>query len=156
MPGRVEPSTLDRMTSGVVGTGRRGVPIVGLLVLLWVCGLIAAAAWWVGIGLEQWSVSYGDQPGEFEDLKRRASVALLVAALVATAGPAVIAFVAYQLRRVRTAVVFLVLTVVIAMPAVPLAASAGRDLNPAPAATTPGPPEHCVEHSGGDTRCPGG
>ncbi|MGC3862221.1 hypothetical protein ACPSM1_18740 [Micromonospora chersina] len=129
---------------------------MGFLVLLWVCGLIATAVWWVGIGLEQWSVSYGDQPGEFESLRRRASVALLVAALAATAGPALIALVAFQLRLVRTAVVFLVLTVVIAVPAVPFAVLAGRDLDPAPAVTTPGAPGHCVEHSGGDTRCPGG
>ncbi|MFD6566177.1 hypothetical protein [Micromonospora profundi] len=138
------------------GAGRRGGPIVGLLVLVWVCGLIAAAGWWVGIGLEQWSVSYGDQPDEFADLRRRASVALLVAAFVATAGPAVIALVAYRLRRVRTAVVFLVLAVVFAVPAAPIAVLTARDLDPAPAPTTPGPPGRCVEHSGGDTRCPGG
>lgn len=129
---------------------------MGFLVLVWVCGLIAATVWWAGIGLEQWSVSYGDQPGEFADLKRRASLALLVAALVAAVGPAVIALVAHRLRLVRTAVVFLVLAVAIAAPAGPVAVLAGRDLAPAPAATTPGPPWHCVEHSGGDTRCPGG
>ncbi|MFG3577890.1 hypothetical protein [Micromonospora chersina] len=144
------------MMSEAVGTGRRGGAIVGFLFLLWVCGLVATAVWWVGIGLEQWSASYGDQPGEFEDLRRRASLALLVAALVATVGPALLALVAYRLRLVRTAVVFLVLTVVIAVPAVPFAVLAGRDLDPAPAVTTPGPPGHCVEHSGGDTRCPGG
>ncbi|MEW2143232.1 hypothetical protein AB0869_10505 [Micromonospora vinacea] len=118
------------MASDTVGTDRRGGPIVGLLVLVWVCGLIAAAVWWLGIGLEQWSVSYSDQPGEFEDLQRRASLALLVAALVATAGPAIIALVAYTLRRARAAVAFLVLTVVIAVPAVPVAVLAGRDLDP--------------------------
>ncbi|MFF0659479.1 hypothetical protein [Micromonospora tulbaghiae] len=144
------------MTFEAFGAGRRGGPIVGFLVLVWVCGLIAAAIWWVGIGLEQWSVSYGDQPGEFADLQRQASLALMVAASVATAGPTVIALVAYRLRLVRTAVVFLVLAIVIAVPAVPIAVLAGRDLAPAPAATTPGPPGHCVEHSGGDTRCPGG
>ncbi|MFG1676166.1 hypothetical protein [Micromonospora sp. NPDC049282] len=85
-----------------------------------------------------------------------ASLALLVAASVATAGPTLIALVAYRLRLVRTAAVFLVLAIVIAVPAVPFAVLAGRDLAPAPAATTPGPPGYCVEHSGGDTRCPGG
>ncbi|WP_269756844.1 hypothetical protein [Micromonospora humida] len=40
------------MTSDGVGSGRRGGPIVGLVVLLWVGGLIAAVAWWVSIGLE--------------------------------------------------------------------------------------------------------
>ncbi|WP_431878034.1 hypothetical protein [Micromonospora marina] len=144
------------MTSEAVGARRRGGPIVGFLVLVWVCGLIAVAVWWVGIGLEQWSISYGNQPGEFANLQRRASVALLVAALVATAGPAVIALVAYRLRLVRIAVVFLVLAVVIAVPAVPFAVLAGRDLDPTPAVTNPGPPGHCVERSGGDTRCPGG
>ncbi|WP_433125183.1 hypothetical protein ACQPWW_22040 [Micromonospora sp. CA-240977] len=129
---------------------------MGLLVLVWVCAMVAAAVWWMGIVLEQWSVSYDDQPGELADLKRRASLALLVAASVATAGPALIALVAYHLRLVRTAAVFLVLTVVIAVPAVPIAVGAGGDLDPAPAATTPGPPGHCMEHSGGDTRCPGG
>ncbi|MGW3894099.1 hypothetical protein ACWD6L_02785 [Micromonospora profundi] len=48
------------------------------------------------------------------------------------------------------------LTVVIAVPAAPIAVLTVRDLDPAPAPTTPGPPGHCVEHSGGDTRCPGG
>ncbi|MFF5182017.1 hypothetical protein ACFY2Q_28715 [Micromonospora sp. NPDC000316] len=129
---------------------------MGLLVLVWVCGLVTAAVRVVGIGLEQWSVSYGDQPDAFEDLRRRVSVALLVAAMVATAGPAVIALVAYRLRLVRTAVVFLVLTVVIAVPAVPFAVITGQDLDPGPTLTTPGPPGHCVELSGGDTRCPGG
>ena len=47
MPGRPEPFTLGGMTSEMVGTGRRGGPIVGFLVLVWVYGLIAAAVWWV-------------------------------------------------------------------------------------------------------------
>ncbi|MFG1840323.1 hypothetical protein ACGFH8_18125 [Micromonospora sp. NPDC049175] len=129
---------------------------MGFLTLVWVCGLIAVALWWMGIALEQWSATYDDQPGEFEDIQRRASQALLVAAMAATAGPALIALVAYHLRLVRTTVVFLVLTVVIAIPAMPLAVAVGGSLDPAPAATTPGPPGHCVVHSGGDNRCPGG
>lgn len=56
----------------------------------------------------------------------------------------------------RWTVAFLVLTLVIAVPAVPFAVLAGRDLDPGLAVTTPGPPGHCVEHSGGDTRCLGG
>ncbi|MDG4758588.1 hypothetical protein [Micromonospora sp. WMMD710] len=141
------------MTSEAVG--RRGGPLVGFLVLVWICGLIAAAVSVVGISLEQWSVSYDGQTGEVEDLQRRVRHALLVVGLVATAGPAVIALVAYRLRLKRTAVVFLVLTVVIAVPAVPIAVLSGWDLDSAPA-PTPGPPGHCVEHSGGDNRCPGG
>ncbi|MEU8337809.1 hypothetical protein [Micromonospora sp. WMMA1976] len=102
-------------------------------------GLNAATVWWVGTGLEQWSVSYGDQPGEVADLKRRASLALLVAALMTAVGPAVVALVAYRLRLVRTGALFLVLAVVIAVPAVPFAVLVGRDLVPPPA-KTPGPP----------------
>ncbi|MEU1605723.1 hypothetical protein [Micromonospora matsumotoense] len=75
---------------------------------------------------------------------------------MAAAGPAIITLVAYRLRLVRTAVVFLVLAVVIAVPALPFAVRVGEDLTPVPVATTPGPPEHCVEYSGGDNRCPGG
>ena len=79
---------------------------------------------------------------------------------MATAGPAVVALVTYRPRLVRTAVIFLVLIAVIAViavPAVPIAVlTTSRDLAPAPAAWTPVPPWHCVEHSGGDTRCPGG
>ncbi|WP_431924823.1 hypothetical protein [Micromonospora wenchangensis] len=43
-----------------------------------------------------------------------------------------------------------------AAPALPFAVRVGEDLTPVPEATTPGPPTHCVEHSGGDNRCPGG
>ncbi|WP_343442504.1 hypothetical protein [Micromonospora schwarzwaldensis] len=143
------------MTSATT-TARRGGPVVGLLVALWACGLIATAAWWVGIGLRQWSVSYGDATGEVADLRRRATLALLTFVLVAVAGPVLIALVAYHLRLVRTAIAFLVLAVGLTVPALPIAVHAGRDLDPAPAPTTPGPPGHCVEHSGGDTRCPGG
>ncbi|TNH21088.1 hypothetical protein FHG89_32355 [Micromonospora orduensis] len=58
------------------------------------------------IELEQWSVSNNDQPGELEDLTHRASMALLVGPLVATAGPAPHpALVACQRRLVRTAIV---------------------------------------------------
>ncbi|MEV4725688.1 hypothetical protein [Micromonospora humida] len=137
------------------GAGQQGGPIVGLLVLLWVGGLTAAAAWWVSIGLEQWNVSNGDQPGTLADLRYRASLALFVAMVLAVAGPAVIAPVAYRLRLVRTAAVFLVLAVVIAVPALPFAVRVGHDLTPVPR-TTPVAPEHCVEYSGGDNRCPGG
>ncbi|MFJ8689551.1 hypothetical protein [Micromonospora wenchangensis] len=144
------------MTSEGVGAGRRGGPIVGLLVLLWVGGLIASAVWWVSLGLEQWNVSYEEQPDKLAELKHRASLALLVATVLTVAGPAIIALVAYQLRLARTAVVFLVLAVVIAVPALPFAVRVGQDLTPVPEATTPGPPGHCVEHSGGDNRCPGG
>ncbi|MEV7331363.1 hypothetical protein [Micromonospora sp. NPDC093244] len=73
------------MRSEAVGTGRRLLDR-GTVVLVWVCGL-TTAVWWVGIELEQWSVSYNDQPGELKDVTRRASMALLAGALVAPSGP---------------------------------------------------------------------
>ena len=55
--------------------------------------------------------------------------------------------------------VYLVLAVLALVPAGLTVHSAGQDLGwfrPSPAPATPGPPGYCVEHSGGDTRCPGG
>lgn len=135
-------------------TGRRGGPVIGFLVLLWVCALLAPAWWVFSVGMRQWAANYSDRPADLDGLQRQANLALLIAALVAAGGPAVIALVAYQLRLVRTAIVFLVLAVALAIPGLLVAAHAYRDLTPAPA--PPGPPGHCVELSGGDTRCPGG
>jgi hypothetical protein len=135
-------------------TPRRGGPVVGALVLLWLLGLLALLWWLFRIGMEQWANSYSDPVPGAADLDRQASRALLATAVLAVAGAAAITLVAYRLGLVRTAVVFLVLTLVLAVPGLAVAASAYRDLTPAP--PPPGPPGHCQEHSGGDTRCPGG
>ncbi|MFC4146060.1 DUF6234 family protein [Micromonospora mangrovi] len=141
-------------TPATTASGRPGGPLVGCLVLLWVGGLLAVAWWVFGIGMHQWAANYSDEPTDVDGLRRQANHALLIGVLVAAGGPAVIAVVAYRLRLVRTAIVFLVLAVVLAIPGLVVAASAYRSLTPAPA--PPGPPGHCVELSGGDTRCPGG
>lgn len=141
------------MTSSTV-TGRRGGPVVGFLVLVWVLGLLAVAWWVFSLGMRQWADSYsGPGPGTAA-LNQQGAAAMLVLALLAVGGPAIIALVAYRLRLVRTAVVLLVLSLALAIPGLPVAAFAYRDLRPAPPPAAP--PGHCQEHSGGDTRCPGG
>ncbi len=86
------------MTSSTA-TGRRGGPVVGFLALLWVLGLLALAWWMFTIGMKQWAAQYSDPPTETAALEHQATVALLVTALVAVGGPAIIALVAYRLRR---------------------------------------------------------
>ncbi|MCI4062599.1 DUF6234 family protein [Micromonospora sp. R77] len=143
-------------TATTASTGRRGGPVVGILVLLWVCALLALAWWVFSIGMQQWAANYSDGPADLDGLKRQANLAMLIITVVAAGGPVMIAFVAYRLRLTRTAIVFAVLAALLAIPAMFLAASAYQSLNPAPAPAQPGPPGHCVELSGDDNRCPGG
>jgi len=56
--------------------------------------------------------------------------------------------------RVRTSVVYLVLAMVLVVPSYRIAGPAYRTLNPP--RPPPPAPTHCMEHSGGDTKCPGG
>ncbi|MCW3843183.1 DUF6234 family protein [Micromonospora yasonensis] len=141
------------MTSSTSTVRARG-PVVGFLVLLWVVGLLALAWWWFALGMQQWAASYSGSGPETEQLRRQVSQVLMIMLVVAAAGPAVIALVAYRLRLVRTAIVFLVLALALGVPGLPLAAHAYRDSTPPPPppASVPG----CHELSGGDTRCPGG
>ena len=83
----------------------------------------------------------------------------LGAAAAAVLLPLLAAVVAYRANRLILGSVYLVLTVLALVPAGLTVHSAGQDLGwfrPAPAPATPGPPGYCVEHRGGDTRCPGG
>jgi hypothetical protein len=143
------------MTSSTAApTTSRGGPLVGLLALLWVGGLLAFAWWWFALGMELWAASYSDEGPEVTALRQKASEVMLATLLLAAAGPPLIAVLAYGLRLVRTAVVFLVLAVVLGGPALTLAAYVYRDLDPPP--PPPAPVSGCQERSGGDTRCPGG
>ncbi|WP_433344611.1 DUF6234 family protein [Micromonospora sp. CA-111912] len=135
-------------------TARHGGPVVGLLTLLWVGGLLALVCRWFAIGMEHWAASYSVSSSETEYLGRQVSQVVLATLLLAAAGPAVIAAVAYRMRLARTAIVFLVLAVVGGVPALTLAAYVYRDLDPPP--PPPAPVSGCREHSGGDSRCPGG
>ena len=78
---------------------------------------------------------------------------LLLAGIVA--GPALIAAVALAGRLVGTGIVYLVLAVLLTLPAGFFAEDAYRRLFP-PDPPPPAGPVGCQEHSGGDTTCPGG
>ncbi|MFE9688364.1 DUF6234 family protein [Micromonospora sp. NPDC005806] len=140
------------MTSSPTTTRWRSV--IGFLVLLWVLGLLALVWWGFTLGMEGWADQHSNGGARAADLRRQGDVLLLVLVAAGAGGPAVIGLVAYRMRLVRTGLVFLVLAVAIGIPGLWVAAHAYRDLTPPP--PPPGPPGHCVEFSGGDTRCPGG
>jgi hypothetical protein len=75
--------------------------------------------------------------------------------IVTLGAPAAIAVFAWCVRFRKTGWVFFLLAV-----ALMLALGAGGAFRtqewPEPEPEGPGPPGYCVEHSGGDTRCPGG
>jgi len=67
----------------------------------------------------------------------------------------IIGAVALALRRVVTGWVFITIAVLLALPATVLGRAAWHSLYPV-APPYQQQPTHCVERSGGDTRCPGG
>jgi hypothetical protein len=73
---------------------------------------------------------------------------------VGVGGPLGIGTVALQLRRVVTGWVYVTISMVLAVLVLLLITSALRDSHPKPAVVPQS--THCVERSGGDTRCPGG
>ncbi|MER7443388.1 hypothetical protein [Micromonospora avicenniae] len=137
---------------------RPGVPwargVVALLTAAWLIGALVLLGWMFTIGLDGWADQHSDQGVGADALARKANVALLFLAAEVVAGPAVIAVVARGGLLRRTAAVYLVIALGLGVLAVPIAAGAYRDLAPAP--PPPPPPTICQEHSGGDTRCPGG
>jgi hypothetical protein len=133
------------------GRGRATLIIV-LLTIAWVitcAGLLVANAW-VGIG--------GIGAGDLEVLRaiRREQATLeLWFAAVGAGGPVAIGVVALALRRVVTGWVFVTLAVLLAVPAAITGQEGWDRLHPT-STVEPDLPTHCVERSGGDTRCPGG
>jgi hypothetical protein len=119
---------------------------VAVLTLVWVLALGALVVWLFGLGMQGWA-----DGGASADLERRTTTVLILLAATAAGGPAVIAVVAFNGRLVRTGVVYSVLA---GLLAVPLTVAALRAPAPSPS-PDPGPPV-CQEHSGSDTRCPGG
>ena len=128
---------------------------VTVLTLCWLAA-VAALLWKVfALGMEAWGAgasSNGDDRTAALHV-RTAHVSLWLAGIGAF-GPAVIAAVAAGGRMVRTSVVYFVLAALLALPAAFIARDADRTLNPR--APVPSGPTHCIEHSGGDNRCPGG
>jgi len=123
---------------------------VSLLTLLWVAALIALVVWLFAVGLQGWGDS-GDHSGRYE---RRAAMITVILAVVGAGGLGLIGLVAIGQRAVKTGLVYLVLAVIAAVLVAQPVKEAFRVGNPTP----PGPAPYygCQEHSGGDTRCPGG
>jgi hypothetical protein len=126
---------------------------VGLLVVAWVLAFPAVVVWLFGIGMQGWADQHSGTDRSAE-LQRSAAHALFTLAALISGGPALIAVVAFAGRLRRTGIVFTVLAVAGAVLAVPVAGEAFRTVEPA--APPPSAPTVCQEHSGGDTRCPGG
>jgi hypothetical protein len=89
---------------------------------------------------------------------REGALLFLAAAAVGVLLPLLATVLAYRGNRPILGTVYAVLTLFLIVPALVITLSSAKELgwyrpaSPEP----PGPPGHCVEHSGGDTRCPGG
>ncbi|MER6757987.1 DUF6234 family protein [Micromonospora echinofusca] len=128
--------------------------VLVLLTALWVVACLALLWWLFTIGMEGWADHHSNGDARAAEIGRRSARALLLLAVVAAGGAAVIALVAFGCRYRRTALVYAFLAVVITAALTPAVADAARTLRP-PAAPVPAPTT-CQEHSGGDSRCPGG
>lgn len=130
---------------------------VPLLTLGWILG-VAILLWQAfGVDMEQWASGYSDDGGiRREQLARKGAWLLLWLAVVVAGAPLLIAAVAAAGRLVRTAIVYGILAFLLAVPAGLLVRGSLRTLDPPPPPVPPSRLGHCVEHSGGDTRCPGG
>jgi len=118
---------------------------VGLLTVVWVFGLFATAVQWMGAA---WLAGGSDVGAAAQD--RPGMLAGRFAAIL-IGGPVLVTIIAIAGKLRKTALTYGVLAglgVVIVL----FAAVASRDEPPAPVQR----PTHCVELSGGDTRCPGG
>ncbi|WDZ83261.1 hypothetical protein [Micromonospora cathayae] len=129
--------------------------VVALLTVLWLVAALLLLGWLVAIGLEGWADRHGDDAARAREIGRRGSAVLLSLYLTVAGGPVVVAVVAFAGRLVRTATVYLSLALVLGAGGLPIGADAARDLRPPPP-PVPAGPGGCQEHSGGDTRCPGG
>lgn len=128
-------------------------PAVGVLTVGWIVGLVAVLWWLWSLAWEGWADQVSGRTSP--DLAARAFLALVVLVGVAVGGPLLIAAIAWRRKRTRAAVVHGVLAAVLAAVCLPVLAVAVRQR-----ADEQGPsgPRSvvCQEHSGGDTRCPGG
>lgn len=124
---------------------------VGLLVTVWLLSFPLMLWWLFRIGMQGWANSYSDDPARSAEIDHSTSMATLTVALLAVGGPAVIALVAFAGSMYKIGKVFAVLAVTGLVLAVALTAGSSR-----PAAPADPSPTICQEHSGGDTRCPGG
>ncbi|MGW0433937.1 DUF6234 family protein [Micromonospora sp. NPDC003197] len=124
---------------------------VVLLPLGWLIGLSILFSSWATV--KPWFYDPGDDVALARQLDLEVAWWQLWFGLLLVGGPLLIAVLAAVGRFKITVVVFGIIGVLLAVPAGYLALDAWRTLHPAPA---PPAPEHCIERSGGDTRCPGG
>jgi hypothetical protein len=127
---------------------------VALLTAGWLLG-VAVLVWMLfAAGMDGWADHHGNHDQRSAELAARSANISLWLAGVGVGGPALIAVVAHLRGMARASVAYLVLAIILVVPAYQLAKPAYRTLHP------PGPPPpaptHCVEFSGGDSRCPGG
>jgi hypothetical protein len=114
----------------------------------WVAGLIVVAylvwaAMWQG-----WAAAHGSTPSS------GVNWTLILLALTVFLWPLLIAVVAKARRRKVATVIFSILGVMFLVPAAAVGYTAYQELRPA---SEPMPRvTQCMEHSGGDNRCPGG
>ncbi|MFI6231316.1 hypothetical protein ACIBCR_28870 [Micromonospora echinospora] len=127
---------------------------VALLTVLWLLAALALLGWTFAIGIQGWADQHGSGGADPAGAGRRGSGVLLALYLTAAGGPVVIAVVAFAGRLVRTGAVYLALALLLGAFGLPFGEAAARDLVPPP--PVPSGPGGCQEHSGGDTRCPGG
>jgi hypothetical protein len=114
---------------------------VGLLTVAWVFGLFVTAVQWMGAAwLAGASAGAQDRPGM---LAGRFAAVLI-------GGPVILTVIAIAGKLRKTALTYGVLAG-LGLVLVLVATAASREQPPAAPA-----PTHCVELSGGDTRCPGG
>jgi K+-transporting ATPase c subunit len=123
-----------------------------LLTIMWVLVVLALTWRLFGIGLEQWSDQQSSEGSHADELDRKAYAALLLLIGAAVGGPVLIAIVAFIGRMAVTGAVYVALAVILGAFALPVAGRTHREPPPLP---SPGP-AICQEHSGSDTRCPGG
>jgi hypothetical protein len=133
------------------GRGRATIIIV-LLTVLWVIASAGLLLTGIGVGLRGLGV---EDQGALRAIHRESTVLELWFIGVGVGGPLAIAVAALALRRVVTGWVFVTIAVLLAVPASIMGRAAWHSLHPTPPAYEP-QPTHCVERSGGDTRCPGG
>lgn len=125
---------------------------VALLTLGWLIGLGILFSSWVSV--KPWFYDPGDDATLARQLDLEVAWWQLWFGVLLAGGPLLIGVLAAVGRFKITTVVYGILGVLLAVPAGYLVLDAWRTLQPPPA---PSPaPEHCIERSGGDTRCPGG
>ena len=123
---------------------------VAVLSLLWFVTVPPLVLYGFFAGL-----SFSSQPNPDEG---KGAVCFVAAGLLTVLLPLIATVVAFGGGRPALGGVYLVLTLLLAVPGVGLTLGGLQTLGgPGPApASTPGGPGGCQEHSGGDTQCPGG